>query len=118
MKTSIKKELMTYIKDAIYDEVITDDNFHEWYYHLFNDYYLIGYYNCSQWITEHDIDIFEMLADIQDYEVNNFGEAMSYDNSEKAVNMYVYILGEELLSDLDADSIEELQNEIKEYLSE
>ena len=64
---------------------------------LFNtDYYIIGTYQAEQWL---DNDVFEIISLVKDYENDNFGEVITdISNPEKLVNMYVYILGEELLS--------------------
>ena len=41
---------------------------------LFNeDYYIIGYYNCEQWLKKHNLNIFEAIAFVQDYESEMFG---------------------------------------------
>jgi len=115
MKTSAKQELAYHILDRISDGVITNENKDEWHFHCFNeDHYLIGYYACSQWLEEHGIGEFEAAGICTDYEEENFGESHNtYDNSEKAVNMLAYIYGEELLSEIDAETIEELQEELQ-----
>ena len=101
---TIKTELNQYIEDRLseYDSPtlvkLTRDN--ELHHELFNtDYYIIGYYQCEQWLKEHNISVFEGIEFVQDYERENFGsEAVkTYDNAEKLVNMIVYIVGEELI---------------------
>ena len=49
-----------------------------------------------------DIDIATALLEIiKDYELNNFGEITTdFSNSEQVVNMYVYIVGEEILEEI------------------
>jgi hypothetical protein len=114
MKNSIKSELEGHILDRITDGVLTNENKSEWHFYCFNeDYYLIGYYQCSEWLKRHDIGEFEASGICQQYEIDNFGESKVYDNSEKVVNMLAYIYGEELLNSLDVDTIEELQNELE-----
>ena len=119
MKTSIKAELTAHLLDLINDGVLTDENRDDWHFHAFNeDYYLIGYYQCNQWLKKHDIDAFEAVGICQEYELERFGEmGKPYDNSEKTVNMLAYIYGEELLSEIDANSIEELKDELQELVS-
>ena len=114
MKTSIKTELSNHIIDFINDNVLTDENQQDWHFHAFNeDHYLIGYYQCSEWLKEHNIDAFEAIEICQTYDEENFGEIMNkYDNSEKTVNMLAYIYGEELFQELQADTIEELEESI------
>lgn len=111
MQKSIEVELKAHLLNLVNDQVLTDDNVEDWHFHAFNeDHYMIGYYNCEQWLKGHDISAFEAIGDIQEYENDNFGEIYTkLDNSETVVNMYVYIQGEELIGDLGADSIEELR---------
>jgi hypothetical protein len=115
MNNSIKAELKAHILDKINDGVLTPDNQDEWHFHSFNeDYYLIGYYNCEQWLKKHDVSAFEAINDIVEYELDNFGEADAgkLDNAESVVNMYVYIQGEELMSGIDTlEELEELCND-------
>tara|TARA_R110002153_G_scaffold252772_1_gene410628 strand:+ start:586 stop:879 length:294 start_codon:yes stop_codon:yes gene_type:complete len=95
MKTSIKKELTSYINDCKADgrEVTRFNLFNE-------DYYIIGYYNCSEWLKEHDLDAFEAISIVKDYEMDNFGSFTTDINSEGIVNMLFYIYGEELCNEL------------------
>tara|TARA_R100001443_G_scaffold89813_1_gene96349 strand:- start:683 stop:1066 length:384 start_codon:yes stop_codon:yes gene_type:complete len=101
---TIKTELKEYILDRVQDydtetiAKLTRDN--ELHHELFNtDYYIIGYYQCEQWLKEHNISVFEGIEFVQNYERNQFGvEAVqTYDNAEKLVNMITYIIGEELI---------------------
>jgi hypothetical protein len=111
MKTSIKIELANHILDRINDGIIDDTNGDEWHFYCFNeDYYLIGYYQCSEWLKNHELDSFEAVSIVQEYETENFGYiTKKYDNSETVVNMLAYIFCEELLSEIDASDIEELR---------
>ena len=118
MKT-IKTELAQHLIDLINDEALTNENVNEWHYHAFNeDYYIIGYYQASEWIKKHDMDAFEAIEICQQYEKDNFGEFRIYDNSETTVNMLVYIVGEELLNELNADTVEELELNINNFLND
>lgn len=117
MKTSVKEELLNTILDKINDGILTNDNKDEWHFYCFNeDYFLIGYYECSMWLKAHDIGEFEAAGICQQYEIDNFGESKVYDNSESVVNMLAYIWGEELIYSFDAETIEELKEEINEML--
>ena len=104
MQNSIKVELESHVEALINDGVLTDDNKDDWHFHAFNeDYYIIGYYNAEQWLKEHNVSAFEAIETIRDYEMSNFGEVnTSFDNAESVVNMYVYILGEEIINEYDA----------------
>jgi len=103
MRTTIKNELTDYINDLINDGVLTNDNKDDWHFHAFNeDYYIIGYYNASEWLKRHNIDSFEAIQICNQYEIDNFGETSNkYDNSESVVNMLVYIYGEQLIYELE-----------------
>tara|TARA_R100000951_G_scaffold71034_2_gene59918 strand:+ start:2640 stop:2993 length:354 start_codon:yes stop_codon:yes gene_type:complete len=112
MKTSVKTELANHLLNLINDGVLTNDNKDDWHFHAFNeDYYLIGYYNCSEWLKKHDIDTYEAIAICQDYELEMFGEFQTrYDNPETTVNMLVYIYGEELINEFEGETIKELKD--------
>ena len=108
MKNTIKVELKEYILEGIKD--LNLDNLtskpgrldaNELHQSLFNeDYYIIGYFNAQQWLDKHFIDTFEALEDIKEYEEFNFGEVLTdLSEPEKIVNMYVYIIGEEIVFD-------------------
>ena len=118
MKASVKLELANHILDRINDGVIDDTNKDDWHFHLFNeDYYIIGYYEASQWLKRHDIDSFEAIGICQQWEEDVLGEQQKvYDNAETTVNMLAYVWGEELLSELDAENIEELTESLNQII--
>jgi hypothetical protein len=101
MKSSVKEELAEYIKDNL--ETFPHSQKEDLHFHLFNqDYYIIGYYQCEEWLKEHGISPFEAIGIIKEYELDNFGEITTdISSSEKVVNMLVYIYGEELLYELE-----------------
>jgi hypothetical protein len=101
MKASIKTELQQHVQDLIENGALTPENVDDWHHIAFNeDYYIIGYYNAEEWLKKHDVGSFEAIAHIIEYEKDNFGEVIStVDNAESVVNMYVYILGEEIIQD-------------------
>ena len=114
MKNSIRLELSNHILDLINNKVITNQNIDDAHYHAFNeDYYLIGYYQCSEWLKKHNIDTFEAIEICQSYEKDNFGESKIYDNSEMTVNMLAYIFGEQLLNNLTFNSVDELKESLE-----
>ena len=102
MKQSIKAELKEHVQDGIDLGSLTPENVDEWHHIAFNeDYYIIGYYNAEEWLKKHDVSAFEAIAHIIEYEEDNFGEVTSkLDNAESVVNMYTYILGEEIISEV------------------
>jgi hypothetical protein len=92
---TIKTELKNHIEKNIKNYDCNDEYLH---FHLFNeDYYIIGYYQCGQWLKKHNISVFEGIEFVQEYERENFGTVKTYDNAESLVNMIVYIVGEELI---------------------
>ena len=96
MKESIREELTNYINDC------KNEGRDITHFNLFNeDYYMIGYYNASEWLKTHEIDAFEAIDIVRDYEMENLGEFTTEINSEKIVNMLVYIYGEELCNELE-----------------
>ena len=105
MKDSIRLELTEHVQMLINDKGLTQDNIDDWHFHAFNeDYYLIGYYNCEQWLKQHDVNAFEAINTIVEYEKDNFGEVNTkLDNAESVVNMYVYILGEQIIAEWEHD---------------
>ena len=102
MKNSVKEELSEYITERIAEIHKYEGNeMDDLHFHLFNeDYYIIGYYQASEWLKTHGISEWEAIQTCQEYEVDNFGESRIYDNAEKTVNMLAYIWGEEILSDM------------------
>ena len=93
-KTSLN-EINKYEGFSKIKELIKDNELHN---RIFNeDYYLIGYYNCEKWLENR---VFDVIECVQEWEEMNFGEAYTkVSNSEKLVNMYVYIIGEEVVND-------------------
>lgn len=117
---TIKKELANHILDKINDGVIDNSNKDDWHFYCFNeDYYVIGYYECNQWLKNHDLDCFEAIGICQQYEKDTFGEINKvYDNSETTVNMLAYIFGEELIYSDDFKNIKQLKKAMKEIAND
>jgi outer membrane protease len=72
----------------------TDDLHHK----AFNeDYYIVGTYKATKWLGEM---AFSVIGHIKDYEESNFGEVYTdLSDPEKVVNMYTYIVGEEIVNE-------------------
>lgn len=92
---------------------------------LFNeDYFIIGYYAAEEFLKKTEEGIFGAIELIKEYEQDNFGQVNTdFSSSEKVANMYAYIKGEELLSEIkalrdnwDNRLTEEDLNNIKEEL--
>ena len=99
-----KEEIKEYFDDWISDnkEYLEENHPNDWkddlHHYAFNeDYYIIGTYQAKQWLGDM---VFDVINFIKDYEQNNFGEVYTdFSDPEKVVNMYVYIIGEEIVSE-------------------
>ena len=98
LKTNKMEEIRQYAIDGLKDLRGTEPYACEIHHEIFNmDYFIIGYGACEEWL-ENNVGTFEAIRTIQNYEKDNFGEVTTdLSNSEKVCNMYVYIVGEELL---------------------
>ena len=89
-------------------QLIKDGDIHN---EIFNtDYYIIGTYESKKWLGD---QAFDVIGIIKEYEEDNFGEVTTeLDNPEKVVNMYVYIVGEDLINEgsIDKNLYYETQN--------
>lgn len=74
------------------------DNWDDLHHHAFNtDYYIIGRYQAKQWLGDEASNIVEF---IKEYQQDNFGEVFTnFSEPEQVVNMYAYILGEQIVYD-------------------
>ena len=102
---NLKTELYNYIKDEmLHMDDKTIDCPQELTDIIFNSsHYVIGYYRAKKWARLHELDVFDMLNVVNEYE-EGLGTHNNYDNWETLVNMYVYILGEHLLHELANDA--------------
>ena len=95
-------EIKSHFEDWIKEqnkEWITD-NIDDLHHHCFNsDYYIIGTYEAKKWLGDEVLYIAEF---IKDYEMDNFGELYTdLTNAEAIVNMYVYIIGEQIVAEFE-----------------
>ena len=92
----IKSHFEDVIKDN--DKNWIKDNLDDLHHHCFNtDYYIIGTYEATKWLGD---QVFNVIEIIKDYEQNNFGSVSTdFSDPEKIVNMYIYIVGEEIVSE-------------------
>jgi len=102
------EEIKSHFEDFIseQDQDWIKKNIDDLHHHCFNnDYYIIGRDEAKRWLGDHVFDIIEI---IREYEQNNFGEVNTdFSEPEKVVNMYTYIVGEEIVQDY----INELEEE-------
>ena len=97
----IKEHATELIKERVnYDKEYLDQDLSEIHHDIFNtDYYLIYYSDCIKWLGD---NVFNVIEHIKEYENFNFGEVSTdFSNSCDVVNMYVYIIGEELIYNTD-----------------
>ena len=73
-----------------------ESNLDDLHHEAFNtDYYLTGRYQCKQWLGDMAFDV---INHIKEYEQFNFGEVSTdFSEPERVVNMYTYIIGEEVV---------------------
>lgn len=97
-RREIKEFLFERLKEIQEYEDISLDNKHELHRQIFNtDYYIVGRYQAKQWLGA---DVFDCIETIEEYEKDNFGQRYTnITDPERVVNMYVYIIGEELMED-------------------
>jgi hypothetical protein len=97
----------------------------ELHHRLFNeDYFIIGYYKAEQWIRENNLNAWDVIEEVKDYEELNFGTFSTELNAEAMVNMFAYIQGEALLNSLeniryneaDKERMEAILSEIDDML--
>ena len=99
-----KEEIKEYFDDYIKDnkEWLEENYPNEWkddlHHYAFNeDYYIIGTYQAKQWLGDMAFDVINF---IKDYEQDNFGDCSTdLSEPEKVVNMYTYIIGEEIVQE-------------------
>ena len=98
-----REEIKEYFNDWIKENDTAikenDKNFIEDIHHnCFNtDYFIIGTYKATQFMED---QIFNIINFIKEYENDNFGEVNTdFSQPEKVLNMYVYIIGEDIVNE-------------------
>lgn len=109
---SARKELVEYAVSSLEELKGYEPEASELHQYLFNESpYIIGIHRAKQWLNGF---VFEVIAAIRDYEEFNFAEVTTdFSDPEQVVNMFVYIVGEEILSES-----ETLRNNYNKYLSD
>ena len=100
------EELAQYYREYILE------NGYEWakehkediHHHAFNEnYYIIGTYKAKQWLAD---KVFNVIEIVREYEQDNFGVVNTdFSDPEKIVNMYVYIVGEQVVNNITLEDI-------------
>ena len=106
-----RQEIIEFAKDRIEDiydydkDKVSTDNTYDLHHEIFNtDYYVTGRYQAKQWLGS---DAFDCIYEIQEYENNHFGRVTTdLSQPERVVNMYVYIIGEQILEDVISDFLD------------
>ena len=95
-KDEIKEHFDEFLEDQ--DKEWIEENIDDLHHHAFNmDYFIIGTYQARQWCGD---EVFNIIETIRDYEDFHFGEVTTdFSNPERVVNMYAYIVGEEVVSE-------------------
>ena len=96
------EEIYDYDKDKVSTEL---PDLYDLHHEIFNtDYYIVGRYQAKQWLGA---DAFDCISEIQEYENEHFGSVTTdLSEPERVVNMYVYIIGEEILEDVVSDFLD------------
>jgi hypothetical protein len=127
---SIRPSIVEHAQEGIQDIIngmSENDSFDlsELHHRLFNeDYFIIGSYKAEQWIRENNLNAWDVIEEVKDYEELNFGSMTTEINAEAMVNMFAYIQGEALLNSLenmrfneaDKERMEAILSEIDEML--
>ena len=92
----IKEYFNDWIED--HDSEWINENIDDLHHYAFNeDYYIIGNYEAKKWLSD---EVFNVINIIKEYENMHFGEVYTdFSQPERVVNMYVYIVGEEIVND-------------------
>jgi hypothetical protein len=98
-ENEIKEYFDNFIKESLeYNPDFINENKDDLHHEAFNtDYYIIGRNKAIKWLGE---DVFNIIETIKQYELDNFGEVTTdFSEPEKIANMYVYIIGSQIVSD-------------------
>ena len=106
MLHTIETELKQTIIDSIADYKGCDaDDLHDL---IFNqNYYIIGYHQCEQWLKTHGLSAFDAIADLIELEEQHLGEfdlPAKCINSETVVNRLVYWYAYEIMPRVESES--------------
>lgn len=101
MLQAIHNELTSYVNDLIEDGTLNADNVDDWHFLAFDqDYYIIGHNQAGQWLDNHELSVWDVIEEVQEYEQDNYGGTNVGINPKSMVNMYVYILGEQIIQEI------------------
>jgi hypothetical protein len=94
VKEYLDDQLRGYSKEEI-KKLVEDGELHN---EIFNTGYYVAYTNeAEEWLGNR---VFDVIRTVKEYEEDNFGEVNTdITDPVKLVNMYVYIVGEELINE-------------------
>ena len=94
------EEIKAHFEDFINEngEDWVNEHKEDLHHEIFNTYdYIIGRFQATKWLGD---QVFNIINIIKEYENDNFGSVNTdFSEVEKVVNMYVYIIGEEIVAD-------------------
>jgi len=96
------KEIKDYFENFVSEmiefdgETYAESDEYDMHEYAFNtNDYIIGTHKAKEWCGS---DTWEIVQTVVDYEKDNFGEVSTpIDNPERVVNMYTYIVGEQVV---------------------
>lgn len=77
--------------------------------------FIIGYYNSKVWIEENGLDAFEVIQEVQEFEMDMWGSNITKINAEDILSTFVFIKGSEYIENL--NSYKTFLSTHKEYYS-
>ena len=97
-------EIYAHFEDFINEQLhykkdyLNQTDFSDIHHEAFNqDYYIIGTYQAKKWLAD---EVFNIIKIIKEYENDNFGKVYTdFSEPERVVNMYVYIIGYDVMHD-------------------
>ena len=120
-----RQEIIDFAKDRIqeiYDhnpEKLTTElpDLYDLHHEIFNtSYYIVGRYQAKEWLGA---DAFDCIYDIQEYENCHFGQVTTdLSEPEKVVNMYVYVVGYQILEDVITEFLDSVEPDLEAEESE
>jgi|TARA_R110001632_G_scaffold215097_1_gene342116 hypothetical protein len=97
-KEEIKEHFNDFLEDQTKEWI--DENIDDIHHHAFNtDYYIIGTYQAKQWCGDQVFNIIETIREYEEDADANFLIGTDFSDAERVVNMYAYIVGEEVVHD-------------------
>ena len=130
MKKEFLPSVVNYAIEALQDGVGQDCYAYDLHNELYNSgYFIVGRFEAEEWL-KNNVGVFKAIRIVQSYEIENFGEVTTNLHSpENLLNMYIYIMGDEILSQtksltekwdekLSFEDIDKIIAELKSFVNE